>query len=142
MSATLPLGTAVRDARSAPFFDAANAGRLAVRSCTACGQLLPPGAMACSACASPELTWAEVSGEGTIVSWIVMHGRVPKGSPEGAVAPTAVIVTVELAEGPWLNGRLIDATAEDLVLGTPVRVDIHRPAEGAGEPIPVFRLLG
>jgi hypothetical protein len=131
----------VRDARTAPFFDAAAAGRLAVRSCTACGRLLPPAAMACSACRSPALSWAEVSGDGSVVSWIVMHGRVPTGSPEGTAAPTAVIVTVELAEGPWINGRLIDATADDLELGSRVRVDFHRPAEGAGEPIPVFRLM-
>ncbi len=142
-----PFGKVLRDERSAPFFDAAAAGRLAVRRCTACGHLLPPAAPVCSACRSADLDWAEVSGEGTVVSWFVQHGRAGR---EGTPPTRTCIVTVELPEGPWVNARLVGlpegvAPDEGLGLGRAVRFAFHRfegadPAAGQAEAIPVVEL--
>lgn len=126
-----PFGKVVTDARSAGFFEAAAAGRLAVRCCVDCGHLLPPAAMVCSQCRGADLGWAEVSGEGTVVSWFVLHGRPGR---DGSAPTRTCVVTVELAEGPWINARLVgqaDGEAPDAGLdrGRAVRIAFHRFAD-------------
>ena len=123
----------VRDAASAPFFDAAADGRLLVRRCEACGHWVAPymriGASLdrCPACTADRLVWAEAAGTATLVTWTVVHSR-------GGEAPRTVGV-VELDEGPWMTVRL-DPAAAPLAAGMPLAVGWDRP--GGGEPVPVF----
>ena len=51
-----------------------------------------------------------------------------------------VCAVVELAEGPWLTVRLVDADPDTLAAGQPVRVRFvpSGPAEEPGEILPVF----
>jgi hypothetical protein len=125
----------VRDAASAPFFDAAAEGRLLIRRCAACGHWIAPyqrmGASLerCPACTSDRLEWAEAAGTGSLVTWTVVHDRA--GGSERTVG------VVELTEGPWLTSRL-DADPAGLAAGTGLVVGFDRP--GGGEPVPVFRV--
>ena len=121
-----------RNERTGAFFDAAKNDVFLAQHCTACGHWTAPAPHACLACRSEALDWAPVSGSATVVSWTVVHPR-----PGVGVAPGVVIVG-ELEEGPWVNLRLIGATAEQLSCATPLRIAFLHPAEG--ESIPVFRL--
>jgi uncharacterized OB-fold protein len=122
----------IRDERTAPFFDAAAEGRLAIQRCTACGRASLLGGSRCPACLGP-LSWEPASGRGTIHSWTVMHQL---AHPAFAAEIPYVIATVELEEGPKLTARLVDLPASDLRLGLPVAVRFVKN-EG-GEALPVF----
>lgn len=115
----------IRDDDSVEFFDGTARGALVIKHCDTCGHYLRPDAMACSKCHGSELSWADSSGRGSLVSWIVVHGPA-----------AAVVGLVELDEGPWLHARLVDVDAESLSVGDAFAVDF----EPAGvEKIPVFR---
>jgi hypothetical protein len=117
----------VRDDESAEFFDGAARGELMVKRCDTCGQWLRPDAIACSRCRGNALRWNVASGRGTLVTWTVAHG---------AEREPPVAGLVELEEGPWLHGRLVDVDKAGLSVGDPFLVDFEDAGE---ERIPVFR---
>ncbi|MGC4998432.1 Zn-ribbon domain-containing OB-fold protein [Streptomyces sp. DT195] len=124
-----------RDDASAPFYDAATRGELLLRRCADCVHWAAPRAVACPACGSARLTWEPARGDATLVSWTVVHGRPPA---EGGEAPRTVAGLVELAEGPWLHGRLTGvADPGSLTCGQRLVLAFERP--GGGEAVPVFR---
>src|SRR5262249_55918356 len=95
---------AIRDDRSAEFFDALAGGRLQIRRCVPHGHVSSPEVMFCAECGSRALEWAPTQGSGTVVSWTAIHGRPDE---TGATTVTAYVGLVELAEGPWLLARLL-----------------------------------
>ena len=103
-----------RDEASEPFFAAAARGQLLVRRCPSDGVMLGPQARTCPDCGGAELEWAAASGRGALVSWAVVH-QVPV--PALAAAVPYLTAVVELAEGPWLMARLVDADDRDLRAG-------------------------
>lgn len=119
-----------RDGKSAEFFDAAGRDELLIKTCAHCGQALPPEAMVCTSCARTDLTWQAASGDGTLVSWTVVH-RAPNRAYADLVPYTVGIV--ELAEGPWLYAQI--QTAEPRA-GLAVHARFVHP--DAGESYPVF----
>jgi hypothetical protein len=123
-----------RDTLSAGYFDGAAQDTLVVRRCCACLAFLAPHLMRCTACESPQVEWAPVAGEASLVSWSVAHQRpAADGTP---VAPT-VLGLVELDEGPWLHVQLGDVDPDGLAAGNRFRVAFHHPEEG--ESLPYFR---
>jgi uncharacterized OB-fold protein len=110
-----------------PYFDAAAAGKLLIKRCTACGQAhFYPRAL-CPHCFG-ETEWREAAGSGTIYSYSVMrHG-----------APFAVAY-VTLDEGVTMLTNLVDCDFDALRIGQKLRV-VFRPAEG-GTMIPMFTRL-
>ena len=133
------LGVMVRDEETSAFFDAAAAGTLVVQVCGDCGhrqfpQPFTPGTSRCHGCASSDLSWQPVSGQGNLVTWTVLQNR---PQPDGTPAPVVIIGVIELDEGPWVHTQLRDVTIHDLTSGLRLIVDFERPA--AGEPLPVFR---
>ena len=126
-----------RDAASAGFFDAAARGELLLRRAPD-GRVLGPQDDADARTGSVEALEAFAArGEGTLVSWAVVH-RAPLPWLAGAVP--YVCAVVELVEGPWLTVRLVDADPAALAAGQPVRVRFVRsgPADEPGETLPVF----
>lgn len=119
-----------RDEASEPFFAAAARGQLLVRRCPSDGVMLGPQARTCPDCGGAELEWAAASGRGALVSWAVVH-QVPV--PALAAAVPYLTAVVELAEGPWLMARLVDADDRDLRAGLPVAARFL-PSGGDGEP--------
>ena len=72
--------------------------------CNQCGTINVPPKMVCAGCASQDLEVIELSGKGTIKTFTTVF--VP---PEGREAEAPyTIVMVELDEGPWIMGNLID----------------------------------
>jgi uncharacterized protein len=124
------------DEASAAFYDAAARGELLVQRGPS-GTVLPPEARTDPDSGSAELEPCVVSGEGTLVSWVVVH-QAPL--PALAEAVPYVSAVVELAEGPWLMVRLL-ADPTTLHAGDAVRADYVRSGtdDDPGAVLPVFR---
>ena len=127
------MGVVRPDPRSEAFFAAADEDALTLRRCDGCAAWLPPTASGCPGCADDEeLSWARASGQGTLVSWSVVHPR------DGG--PVLVPALIELAEGPWISTGLQLESPEQLGTlraGEPVAVEFVHPDAGAS--YPVFR---
>lgn len=125
-----------RDEASAAFYDAAARGELLMQRGPS-GTVLPPEARTDPASGSADLEPVVVSGEGTLVSWVVVH-QAPL--PALAAAVPYVSAVVELAEGPWLMVRLVVDDPADLRAGAQVRVRFvpSGSEEEPGEVLPVF----
>ncbi|GAA4548880.1 Zn-ribbon domain-containing OB-fold protein [Pseudonocardia xishanensis] len=124
------------DEASAAFYEAAARGELLMQRGPS-GTVLPPEARTDPETGSPELEPVVVSGEGTLVSWVVVH-QAPL--PALADAVPYVSAVVELAEGPWLMVRLLgDPTT--LHAGDPVRARYVTSGtdEEPGAVLPVFQ---
>ncbi|MEQ3549907.1 OB-fold domain-containing protein [Pseudonocardia nematodicida] len=124
-----------RDASSAAFFEAAARGELLVRRGSS-GTVLPPEARTDPVDGSSDLVDVSASGEGTLVSWAVVH-RAPV--PALADAVPYVSAVVELAEGPWLIVRLVGDT-DSLHVGEAVEIRFVSSGgpDDPGETLPVF----
>ena len=86
------------------YFTALKKGKLMGLKCTDCGNITCPPKMTCQECTSTNLEIVEVKPKGTIktftAAYVAAQGR------EGEAPYT--IVLVELDEGPWIMGNLID----------------------------------
>ncbi|GAA1835885.1 Zn-ribbon domain-containing OB-fold protein [Pseudonocardia ailaonensis] len=114
------------DAATAPFFAAAARDELVLPRCASCGGWYPPEVTIC--CGA--LEWAAAAGHGILVTWAVVHT-----APHPAFASLLPFRTalVELAEGPWLQVRLVGPG--EPAAGCPVRITFAHPAEGASYPV-------
>ncbi len=125
---------AVRDERSAGFFDGLRRGSLLIRRCAPYGHLSAPEVEFCAVCGSAALEWTAAGGGGQVISWTVIHSR---PDPAGTAPAPVLAAIVELDEGPWLRARLMAADRADVRTGARVALEI---VPGAGEPVYAFRL--
>ena len=125
-----------RDDASAAFFDATAEGRLLLRRCNACGHRRGPEVPMCTECLSEDFAWFDAAGTGHVESWVVLHSR---AGADGAVPDPRIVATVELDEGPWMIGALINWSTDAVRNQMPVKVTFERP-EGS-EAIPVFTAI-
>ena len=95
-----------------PFWDAAAAGRLVIKQCTACGQPHRYPRSICPFCGSDATEWRPASGLGTIYTYSVMR-RVPE--------PYA-IAYVTLDEGVTMLTNIVDCDFDTLKIGQAVSV--------------------
>ena len=136
------LPAVVRDEASASFFDAAARGELWVKRGPS-GTVLAPETRTDPTTGSSDLQPCVARGEGTLVSWAVVH-RAPL--PALAASVPYVSAIVELAEGPWLMVRLLAEDPDRLSVGDPVRVRYlssggdESEGEEECEVLPVFEL--
>ena len=72
--------------------------------CNACGNITCPPKMTCQECTSTDLEVVELGGKGKIQTFTSVH--VASENRENEAPYT--IVLVELDEGPWIMGNLID----------------------------------
>jgi uncharacterized OB-fold protein len=82
-----------------PFWDAAKRGRLAIQRCQDCKHYNHPPRPLCDACLSDKLAFEDVSGQGSVWSYTVMHQKSVAGFEESVPYLTAL---VELDEQPML----------------------------------------
>jgi uncharacterized protein len=109
-------------APTAPFWAAAAEHRLSLPQCDSCGRLVWYPSDACRRCGSDGgRTWVDLSGRGTLFSWVVVHQQfLPQYDPPYVTALVAVDEdpTVRLAT------RLVDVDPVDpgLTIDQPVDV--------------------
>ncbi len=72
--------------------------------CKECGTVNVPPKMVCGKCTGPDMEIVELGGRGTIQTFTTVYV-----AAEGREAEAPyTIVMVELDEGPWIMGNLID----------------------------------
>ena len=79
--------------------------------CQSCHSLTFPPLGVCRVCGSNRLTAESIQNQGTLRTFTVI--RVP---PQGREAPY-IVAMVELEEGPWVMGNLIDVDPNNADLG-------------------------
>ncbi len=77
MSYTKPLPAI--DNWNRPFWDATREQRLVAQACEPCGTVFFPPGPVCPHCLSAKLSWKQLSGRGTVESWVVFHQVYYKG---------------------------------------------------------------
>ncbi len=116
-----------RQPESAPFQEAAAAGRFLVPQCSACGRLHWYPRALCPFCFSDDIAWQDASGRGTVYSYTVMR----------RAKPPYVIAYVQLEEGPTMMTNIVDCNLDAVRIGMPVSL-VFEPAEN-GPLVPMFR---
>jgi uncharacterized protein len=111
---------------SAPFWDAARAGRLVIQRCERCGARQHYPRVICSACWSERLGWERASGRGTVWTLTVAHRP---GHPAWAADAPYAIAIVELDEGPRLLANIVGCAPGEVRVGQRVRV-VFEPRDG------------
>jgi uncharacterized protein len=127
----------VPDERSAPYWEAAGRHRLVIAICSRCARRSHPPDSVCPHCrhADPRFRFKEVSGGGTVRSWVVVR----RSFLPGFEVPF-VLVDVEIDEDAAIRliGRLVDGPDEPLATGARVRVCFDDLAPGVS--VPSFEL--
>ena len=100
------------------WFEGAQAGKLLIQRCTACGELRHPPGPACPSCRSFDWDTVEASGRGVVYSFTVNHyPQVPAFDYPLAVG------LVELEEGTRLVADIIGIEPDAIEIGMPVTVE-------------------
>lgn len=108
-------------ALSAPFWAAANEGRLVLQRCTACAAFRWTPQLLCIRCHSDVYEWIQASGRGRIYSATVVHR-----APSPAFTAPYQVAVVELEEGPLMLTRIIDYGPGEVEIGQAVEVAFTR----------------
>lgn len=124
-----------RTPTSAPYFDAARAGRLSLQKCPRDGFFFYPRSR-CPECLQADWSWEDVSGRGTLYSYTV--DRVGLDPAQRERIPL-IVALVELDEGPRLTTNLVDCTPESISIGMTVSVTFEDLGE---ETLIHFRPIG
>jgi uncharacterized OB-fold protein len=99
----MPGPAPVVDEDSRHYWEALRQHRLLLQRCRACDRLRFPPMPTCPFCASRDTDETEVSGRGTIYSWISVERAL---DPAFAADVPFVVAVVELDEGPRVVGRI------------------------------------
>jgi uncharacterized OB-fold protein len=110
-------------------------GELRLQRCGHCGKLLWPVTAACGACGGTELSWQQVSGRGTLVSWCSFVQDYYRG-----LLPLPYdTILVELAEGPLFIANPDGFSEAECVPGLAVELRFRTCEDTAGSfALPVF----
>ncbi|CAN7516253.1 zinc ribbon domain-containing protein [Phenylobacterium sp. LjRoot219] len=122
------------DVWSAPFWEAAAEGRLAMPRCSACGTFRWPVGPFCPNCHAQPVAWRP-PGAARIYSYTVLPAPGLEGDPSRARIP--VLAEFDDAPGVRLVTVLIDTPVTAVSIGARLQVD-WLPAANAT--VPVFRL--
>ena len=125
MQSELPIPAVNAD--SQPYWDAARARRLILKSCPACKQPHFPPRHLCPRCWTPATDWIESKGEGSVYSFTVMR-RAPL--PEFAARVPYVVALIDLDEGPRMLANIVSEGALDVRVGERVRVNFEECRDG------------
>ena len=113
------------------FKDALAKGELPGLHCLDCDIVITPPNGVCTACGSANLEKTELKPEGAVRTFTVI-----RVGPPGRPAPY-VVAMVELDDGPWVVGNLIDADPDQVgldVIGKRVTVGHQMYPLPEGEP--------
>jgi uncharacterized OB-fold protein len=105
-------------------------GKLLGLHCQSCGAYTVPPQGVCRNCQGQNLFPAEINSEGTIRTFTVI-----RVAPEGK-QPPYVLALVELEQGPWVMGLIMDREPEMAsmgLIGKKVRLGLH-PVKGSHDP--------
>lgn len=102
---------------SEPFWQAAKRHELHLQRCGSCGAYLFYPREVCAECLSSELSWGQVSGQGTVYSYTIAQAPT---HPAFADDVPYIVAIVELAEGPRITTNIVDCELGAVHVGMPV----------------------
>jgi uncharacterized protein len=120
-----------------PFWQASREQRLSLQKCTACEAFRYPISDVCPRCLSLECAWTDVSGRGSVFSYIVFHRAYHEGFKQDVPYNVALI---QLEEGPRMYSNIVGTPNDRVKIGDPVQV-VFDPVT-SDVTIPRFRLRG
>ena len=106
------------------FWESAKERKLVFQHCSKCNTLQAYPKPWCSECGSEELSWKEVSGEGTVYSFTIPR-QVVDNSPAFNERLPFVVAVVQLEEGPRLISNIIGLPPEEVRIGMKVKVSFE-----------------
>lgn len=95
--------------------------RMQLPRCRRCGVFRYPPGPVCAACSSLDHDWCDLSGGGTILSWVRFHRQYFDDHP-----PPYNAIAVRLDEGPILVSNLIGREPEADWIGQRVTIAYRR----------------
>ncbi|MBJ7001783.1 Zn-ribbon domain-containing OB-fold protein [Streptomyces griseofuscus] len=107
------------DAFTRPYWAAAADGRLLIRRCAACGRAHHYPREFCPHCWSEDVAWEQATGRATLYTWSTVHRN---DLPPFSDRTPYIAAVVDLAEGPRMMTRVVDAEEAELSAGMPLRV--------------------
>jgi len=110
-----------------PFWNALAEGKLRLPQCKACATLFYYPRACCPECLSPDLTWREVGGDGTLYTYTI--ARRPTHPLFADEVPQRLAV-VELDEGPKLTTTLVNVRDQDIRIGMRLAPVFEKQADG------------
>lgn len=127
------LGRTETSPETTGYWEGVDQDELRLKHCRDCGRFLHPRRIACSNCASLDLEWQRVSGQGRVYTFSQVF-RAPV--PEMTASVPYYVGMVELDEGVVLFTRLIPESDAQVRIGAPV--DVHFRYLEVGGKLPVF----
>ncbi|MGE0313779.1 MAG: Zn-ribbon domain-containing OB-fold protein [Lautropia sp.] len=112
-------------AETREYWIAADAGRLLVKRCRACGEYHHYPRDVCPFCLSDDTEWTQSAGTGTVYSFSTMG--------KGEDAYTIALVTLD--EGPTMMTNLVGADTSGFAIGQRVRVVFVKSQDGRAVPM-------
>ena len=122
MSTYLPEGLPApntTDLLTAPYWEAARAGRLRIQKCRGCGAWQWGPEWICHRCHSFDLVWADVEGKGRIYSYQRPHHAV-HSALNGHGPYIVVLVELPHADNVRMVGNLLGDPRQEVKLGAAV----------------------
>ena len=126
----------LKDAATAPYWEAAARHELRLPRCDDCGLMGFPPRQFCPGCWSGELSWQPTSGGGTVWTFTEVHVAFYDDTWVDDVP--YVVAVVELDEGPRLLAGIVDADMDSLAIGDRVEVTFEDRSDGVT--LPMFRV--
>jgi hypothetical protein len=127
----------VRNAFSAPFWDAAARHELALQRCDDCNTFRFYPRPMCPACHSTRATWTPCSGRGTVYSYTVVRRPLSRWFKERVPLVCAVI---ELVEGVRMISNVVGVAPEDVHIDLAVEVTYEDVTDDIT--LPMFTAIG
>ena len=124
------------DEDTQPFWDGANAHKLVIKRCNACGEFHHYPRPFCPKCWSPDVEWYEASGRATLYTWSVVYVNELPPFPERLPYVAAL---VDLEEGPRMMTNVVDCEFDELEGGLALEVVFEQVSDDPRVTLPRFR---
>ena len=111
------------------FSDALKNGAFRIQRCSGCAKHVFYPRVLCNHCGSPDLTWVDASGNGTVYSTTVVRRKADAGGDIN-------IALIDLEENVRMMSRVDGMSIDDVRIGMPVKAAIVIEND---QPLVIFR---
>jgi uncharacterized OB-fold protein len=109
------------------FWDAVQTRRLVMPRCLDCGAYRFPPSVACRVCDSERVAWTDVSGRGTVFSFVV-YRRAYRSAFKDKLP--YVLAVIQLEEGPRIPSNVVGVPVDEVTCEMPVQVVFEEVRDG------------
>jgi len=110
-----------------PFWDATQAGKLAVTKCRNCGTMILPPQPRCFSCQGKEFDWVDLPGTGTIYSFTVArHALRPDLADRVPYVAAVVDLDGTQGAGARLLVNVVDVDVDKVRIGDKVKITFDK----------------